>query len=559
MNCCKRLLLCLTLAFSCLGFYAPEVSCDVVPARKKLIATGWDTPNAAQFRRGIKAMERFPFDGAVVRLAGLDVSGKSVSSRHSFSNSQWDQQSFEEGLADLKASRSSVLTDNFIIVTANPGDVDWFDDAGWKQIVEHWRILARIAFQGGMKGIVFDPEPYVKPHRQFCYSAQPKRDQHTYGDYRAKARERGRDVMSVLTSEFPTITILTYRLFSDCIFALETSDSEMELLDHDYGLLIPFADGWFDAIAPSVTVVDGNEDAYLYNDADSFNRAYVRLKSLAQFFVSPENRTRFRAQFQVGHGVYLDAYANPEGSTWYIDGKGETRAQRLETNVSSALKAADEYVWVNGEKGRWWLPGEGDEKPFPPWDEVIAGSAQALLNAKDPTEAARRRIPEVLSEGDVDNIILNGDFLEASDALPTHWTTWQKSDSQEPFSFDAETGFLSKGSAKMTGVKYGCFIQGVTVESGQRFLISARVKQVGNGICWLRAGWQTDDGKWLPRNLDARLSPLPEMTEDGWRHIVGQVTVPDSAGRMMILPGVSNQFSHDDQIWFDDIIVLIWQ
>jgi hypothetical protein len=41
-----------------------------------------------------------------------------------------------------------LLTDNFLIFGANPGYVDWFDDAGWREIREHCRLLARLAHEG---------------------------------------------------------------------------------------------------------------------------------------------------------------------------------------------------------------------------------------------------------------------------------------------------------------------------------------------------------------------------------------------------------------------------
>ena len=110
----------------------------------------------------------------------------------------------------LKGCKFQRLTDNFIMLNANPGDVDWFDDAGWRNIVEHWRIAAWVARQSGFKGILFDPEPYAPPHAQFSYSAQPERDKHTFDEYCAKARQRGREVMEAVAEEYPDITIFCF-------------------------------------------------------------------------------------------------------------------------------------------------------------------------------------------------------------------------------------------------------------------------------------------------------------------------------------------------------------
>jgi hypothetical protein len=60
---------------------------------------------------------------------------------------------------DLQAATPVTATNNFLLLNANPGDVDWFEDAGWVEITEHWRLRAWLAKHGGLKGIVFDIEP----------------------------------------------------------------------------------------------------------------------------------------------------------------------------------------------------------------------------------------------------------------------------------------------------------------------------------------------------------------------------------------------------------------
>ena len=99
-------------------------------------------------------------------------------------------------------------------MNAQPGSVDWFDDAGWKVIVDHWRTVAWVAKQGGLKGMLFDGEPYTPPYRQFDYAAQENRNKHTFTEYYNKARQRGREVMNAVSGEYPDITIMTYFLLS---------------------------------------------------------------------------------------------------------------------------------------------------------------------------------------------------------------------------------------------------------------------------------------------------------------------------------------------------------
>jgi hypothetical protein len=154
----------LLLAMACSAAIAGEGS-TLLP--KKLIMTGWDSPDTAQFRRDIRSMEQWPFDGAVIYAQGLGSDGRRFDARAAFNTDHWGSACFSNAWADLEAARSDKLTDNFLIFGGNPGNVDWFDDAGWKEIREHCRLLARLAHEGGLRGLLFDPEPYTEPYTQF--------------------------------------------------------------------------------------------------------------------------------------------------------------------------------------------------------------------------------------------------------------------------------------------------------------------------------------------------------------------------------------------------------
>ncbi len=168
---------------------------------------------------------------------------------------------------------------------ANPGDVDWFDDAGWGEVVNHWRVLARLAKQGGLRGLLFDAEPYVNPHSQFRYDAQPESAKHTFDEYRTKARQRGCEVMRALADEFPDATIFTYRLFSDLLPLLDAGNLNRTLEPDTYGLQPAFVDGWMDAAPATITFIEGTEDiGYRANSPAEYNAAFTRQRlRLAEF------------------------------------------------------------------------------------------------------------------------------------------------------------------------------------------------------------------------------------------------------------------------------------
>jgi len=151
---------------------------------------------------------------------------------------------------------------------------------------------------------------------------------------------------------------------------------------HAYGLLPGFVNGWLDAAPPTLTFVDGCEQAYRYNSRLDYLTGANLVRNKCLRLVAPENRYKYRAQVQVGFGVYLD----PPDSNRYIDPGAQTPVQRLAENVAAALDAADEYVWIYGEKASWF-PSPHPLADKVRWPEKMPGIEQALRLAADPVGA----------------------------------------------------------------------------------------------------------------------------------------------------------------------------
>lgn len=520
------------------------------PPRKKLIQTGWDMPTPRQVREHLAEMEKRPFDGLVINLS------PAFQSAHE--SRAWKREDFREPVEDLKACKFTRFTDNFIMLNANPGNVDFFDDAGWAHVLDHWRIAAWAARQAGIRGILFDPEPYAPPFAQFQYSAQPQQAQHTFADYAAKARLRGQEVMRTVAAEYPDITILSYFWVSYAAPAFTAHrgsasahqpDPRLTLATQPYGLLPAFLDGCLDAAPPGVTLVDGDERGYRYNDHTTYLEAALQIKTEFQRFISPENRAKYRAQVQAGSGLYLDAYVNPPTSPWYIDGKGGPRTRRLAENVASALHAADEYVWIYGEQGRWWPTGRSE---FKYWPEILPACDVILDTARDPVGAARTQVEQMQRSGQPENLMKNADFSAgpaAAGGPPAEWSAWQHEASRGKFEWDAAVG---QGSARATGVSSGCFIQSHDARPGERCFISARAKATGGSEPTLRVRWETADHKWTAEDRDVMLYRSAPGAE-GWSEIAGVATVPESAGRIVLLLGAAGKGQPDETAWFDEV------
>lgn len=542
-----------------------------VRRRKKLIEAGWDMPTSVQLPKILEQVEQTPFDGVIVEAIGRKDDGKDISLGWGFVGGSWKREWFQSSVDQLKSCKFKRLTDNFVMFNANPGNVDWFDDAGWKDIVEHWRIAAWIAKQSGFKGICFDPEPYNPPHSQFLYAAQPERAKHTFAEYCTKARQRGREVMQAVAGEYPTITILSFFLNSIHPRATTQADPRLSLVSSGYGLLPAMVDGWLDVAPSTVVVVDGHESSYTYNARSAFLEAGNLIRNGSQNLVAPENRAKYRAQVQTGFGIYLDAYWNPKDSPWYIDGFGGPRVSRLYANVGDALSVADEYVWIYGEKFRWWPTSNGSVKQEL-WSQALPGCDSALGMARNPADFARTGIAKLKAAGKAVNLARNGNFdaekaaaFDGSENVyreggnPAGWESWQDEKSKGVFAWDRQTSAPGNagGAARLSGMANGCFIQSFRVQPGQRYAVSALQRIEGKGRGAVNVRWQTADGKWACEPEDVFI--YPEIVANGasspWALAFGAVQVPAGAGRMVVLFQAVEQSTASDVIWYDAVEV----
>ena len=285
-----------------------------------------DSPRPAQFAAEVGALERAntPIDGTSINFVARYPDGNFAKPfNRAFAGTLEElrvrgplQRSwFERGAEDIRAANPRYITENFLRLQSRPGSVDWFDDAAWVQIVDTFRHAAFAASEAGLKGIFFDPEPYLEGFAQFEYLLQTGFGTRDYEAYVEQARLRGREVMSAMQEEFPALTILSLFLNAYPVvprFRSETTadaaDPRLSLVRDPYALLPPFVDGWLDVANPDVTFVDGNETAYYYDDPIDFDVAAARIREDGAALVSPGNREKYARQVQVGSAVFLDAY-----------------------------------------------------------------------------------------------------------------------------------------------------------------------------------------------------------------------------------------------------------
>ena len=513
----------------------------------KLVQYGWDRPSTAAFRQHLATFEATtPFDGAIMHALVTRSNGSLVETNLAFGADVWDYAWFQTAENDLRLAVPSRATHNFLMVSANPGNVDFFDDAGWLQVVDHWRLLARLAKRGNLKGLAFDAEPYTAPFVQFRWRSQPQAANHDFRRYQQKARQRGREVMQAVVAEFPDPVILALRLFSDLkVDPRTTFDVDEAIADSDYGLIPAFVEGWLEAAGRGLRIVDGNEDSYLYNSRQEFLEAGSRVERSFQQLLAPAFRQRAMLQMSVGHAMYLDAYINPPSAQYYVDPMGLSPAQRFQINLAHACETSDEYVWVYGEQFRFW-PQQNPGQPGS-WESGFPGVTNALLGGKDPTAGAEVRIQQLLASGNPTNLAPNPSFTAVSGGVPTGWWTWQENGSQGTLLHDPGLG---GGSARITDVRSGCFGCDIGAAAGQLFVLRCNVQRVNGGDVYAEVGWKSTAGAWLPQRTRLGLRQA-----NGWSTLAGFVQAPPGAGSLVLLLSARSQYGPQVQAWFDDVAV----
>ena len=147
------------------------------------------------------------------------------------------------------------------------------------------------------------------------------------------------------------------------------------------------------------------------------------------------------------------------------------------------------------------------------------------------------------------NLVRNGDFSTATadTKCPAIWNTWQDEGSKGRFEYDAEVG---GGAANATKVKNGCFLQSYPAQPGETYAIQAECRTTGTGVPGLMIRWQRADGSWVRWDADATFTFAG--SRDGWAQAFGVVTVPDNAGKLVILLKAEHQLSDGDACWFDN-------
>ena len=527
-----------------------------------------------QFARDIGVMPgALPLTGAVLTLHADSGNPDPLASAHSADD--WRELDVTRSIEAFASAPKDSMPDNYLLLKANPGSVDWIDDDdGWKTIVDHYRVAAKLARSAGLRGLLLDFEPYTQPFRQFEYSRQSGAKQHSFIEYRDAARRRGREVMSAIASEFPDAEIGTFFLLSYLTddhhyrgpSPVNRNDALWCLAGHSYGLLPAFVDGWLDNIPPQMTIIDGCENAYWFHSESQFQRCAEAVRERGIHLVSEANRSKYENQVRVAFPVYLDAIHPTLAGKYTIQPQRIDRLELMRDNLSAAIAAGDGLVWLYGEHGRWW-PEAGDEAlwagkdNYPTWETNLPGIS-ALI--KEVVDQSRHRPPiskpasgsstaattdstrTDLADEPVDQEGKDEIGATVLDVQP-EWTSRR----------EGETGDVQivDGQVTISGARDGSGLATIETEPNRRYMVQVQVVQQGRGMTRLALRWRTPDGKWESTMQHDVVAYPPDGDPLQPRTITAIVQSPPQPHRLVVICNASKQLSQDDAALFGNLMI----
>jgi len=530
---------------------------------KKIIQLGWEQPSPQILKQNYKMMEATSaFDGVAIGLRDT-VNGFAITDGTVFTPVEIKKEWLKNSIADLKSCNFTKFKHNFLRINTVPGTLKWNDDHAWAVVAKNMGVMAWFAKQSGLEGFMYDPESYVAP--QFGWKPSTGL---TFNEAQQLARKRGGQIMSSIAQEYPDITVFGLFMFSLGRHALQSPDMEEVIKTDHYALYPAFLNGMLDKLPPKARMVEGNEEAYypasdldlhlLYNDA--------RMKTLA--FIAPENMTKFKTQYSVGFGLYVDMYTDDLGVKYYLGPEANrTRTERFRDRLTTALDITDEYVWVYNEVYKWWdIPYcekqyHNSQKDFTLCEQKLPGVTAYMEYAKDPAGYVKKLLNNTT---DFKNIAVNPGFEEQVEKVK-EILDWKNSDCPSGYLLykdekldvsvvvERGSGINNSNAAVTKGFGGVTFIQGIPVVSGETYAVSVEGKKTGGSFS-LQISWLDDYNNLVDWYVSKDVAFMP-IQDNVWGNATIVIKVPQGRTKMQVF---MNTFpvKETDRFYFDNLKVV---
>jgi len=359
------------------------------PSTQQLIFTGWGTPTPDDLVSGWQAMQQMSFlDGTAVypKLDAGIASDVEYLRNALISPRQLDALDYTQMIQKIRTATdgwkaNNTLTENFawLRLTPLPGnynsstieDFSWNDNPLWTQINKNAATMARVARDSGLKGLFLDPELYYPNLPVFSQNAYPGDGGVIFG--------RGKSFMEQMLNVYPDITIIGAFGHSFVEF------NGTHVLPYNH-----FLNGMLAAIheRPGAKRLHDGMEVFVMGGTPT----------------EPEDLYRHAMGLQGGNGQYWSG-----GGGWYYSWRemheryelgapgiwvDEDRhwdatniannyysPAALSTQIKSALKATDHYVWLYGERANFFQTAASGSPNIP--QEYRDAICRAKAEAED--------------------------------------------------------------------------------------------------------------------------------------------------------------------------------
>ena len=556
---------CLAAAVGICCLAAGILVADAVP-RKRLVGHGWDLLGVSptEVARHADALAKTGLDGISLSLRAKLPDGRKLSFSSILTDPPWTQEAFADQIAALRTLHGKPgLSHCFLSAFWTPARrIAWDDDEAWARAIGNMKVLAEIAHDAKIEGLLIDPEDYSSS-KQFRHQAAD-------GDFESTcrlARKRGGEFIDAVAAAHPQAKLLFFWLLSLSYQDFSSTSDPQQALRSRRDLWPAFVNGMLDRLPPTMKLIDGDERAYRYEASrrDFYVAAWQQKHGMLPV-VDEKNRDRFLLNVCTGSGHYLDSYVNPTNSPWYLGPVDGSRLNHFEQNILQAVACAEDTVWVYGEKCAWikWrgvanARWDGDKRAYQTWEEALPGISSLLERARDPQGWMRRKLREKERSGSLVDLTGNSDCVYQkplapgmfhAGKVPKPFGTWQDDKKAKGvFGVDTGTGVGDSSSLCIKGSGNGCFVYSSSpVKPGDVFLVRFCTKgsAASVSVYWKRNGaWDWSIPGCFP-TIDA-----PDA--DGWSRGELFVRVPPKADSFALLLGAKQRA--DEQIWYDRVTV----
>jgi hypothetical protein len=531
-------------AASLLAVPAEGGSADGSP-RKRHVAFGWEFEVAtpSNVLKVVDALDRTPVDGVGLCPRLIDRRGRPIKSKMMDQPAlEWeDLEPWVPVLREL-ASHRSMRESMMRSICAPTNRLDWTDDAAWRRVSTTMRQLARLAREGGLRGLWVDDEDYHRQRQYYWRAGDPP-----YDRLCEIARARGREVFSSMFAEYPDMTLFFFRFFSR-VHAYHNYEDLASARRAKGDLWPAFLNGLLDVLPPKAKIVDGYEYGYRFDSQKrEYYFGYALQKSRYAGHAEPSNRAKYVTQVSSASAIYLDRYVNPETSRWYAAPLNGSRTARFAADVAQATHVSDDYVWFWGERHGW----TGGKRKT--WEEVLPGMSDAMRLARDSRGFAAERLALLKRTGRYAPLNANVECRQAAGSadgcLSKPYSGWSDTAVGDAgrFGFDSAVGENDGSSLVAEGVAGGCLVMtSKPVVPGKAYIVgfSAKGDLVGGSVEWQR------DGKW-DFSIPGLSVPLSAPDANGWRHGITAIRIPENANGFGLQLQVRQ--APGERSWFDNV------